>query len=125
MALIAAIFNLIPYLGPLIGCLLMLAITITGNLEMEFSSIILPKLIYILVGYIFIQLIDNFVNQPIIFGTSVRSHPLEIFLAILIMGILFGIGGLIAAVPFYTAIKVIAKEFLSEYKIVQSLTKEI
>lgn len=125
LALIAAIFNLIPYLGPLIGCLLMLAITITGNLEMEFSSIILPKLIYILVGYIFIQLIDNFVNQPIIFGTSVRSHPLEIFLAILIMGILFGIGGLIAAVPFYTAIKVIAKEFLSEYKIVQSLTKEI
>ena len=125
LALIAAMLNLIPYLGPVIGCMLMMALTITGNLEMEFSSVILPKMIYILIGYIFIQLIDNFVNQPIIFGTSVRSHPLEIFLAILIFGILFGIPGLIAAVPLYTAIKVISKEFLSEYKIVQSLTKEI
>ena len=109
LALIAAMLNLIPYLGPAIGCLLMMALTITGNLEMEFSSVILPKMIYILIGYIFIQLIDNFVNQPIIFGTSVRSHPLEIFLAILIFGILFGIPGLIAAVPLYTAIKVISK----------------
>ena len=125
LALIAAMLNLIPYLGPAIGCLLMMVLTITGNLEMDFSSVILPKMIYILIGYIFIQLIDNFVNQPIIFGTSVRSHPLEIFIAILILGILFGIPGLIAAVPLYTAIKVISKEFLSEYKIVQSLTKEI
>ncbi len=125
LALIAAILNLIPYLGPVIGCLLIIAITITGNLEMDFSTVILPKMIYILIGYFVIQMIDNFVNQPIIFGTSVRSHPLEIFLAILIMSILVGISGLIAAVPFYTAIKVIAKEFLSEYKIVQSLTKEI
>lgn len=125
LALIAAMLNLIPYLGPLIGCALMMALTITGNLEMDFSSVILPKMIYILIGYVIIQLIDNFVNQPIIFGTSVRSHPLEIFLAILIIGLLFGIPGLIAAVPLYTAIKVISKEFLSEYKIVQSLTKEI
>ena len=125
LALIAAILNLIPYVGPLIGCLLMLALTLTGNLEMDFSSVILPKLIKILVGYIIIQLLDNFVNQPLIFGSSVRSHPLEIFIAILIMGILFGIPGLIAAVPFYTTVKVIAKEFLSEYKIVQSLTSEI
>ena len=125
LALIAAILNLIPYVGPLIGCILMLALTITGNLQMDFSTIILPKMIKILVGYIIIQLLDNFLNQPLIFGNSVRSHPLEIFIAILIMGILFGIPGLIAAVPFYTAVKVIAKEFLSEYKIVQSLTSEI
>ncbi len=125
LALIAAMLNLIPYLGPVIGCMIMLALTITGNLEMDFSTIILPKMISILVGYVVIQMIDNFVNQPIIFGTSVRSHPLEIFLAILIIGLLFGIPGLIAAVPIYTAIKVISKEFLSEYKIVQSLTKEI
>jgi len=125
LALIASMLNLIPYLGPVIGCTIMLALTVTGNLEMDFSSVILPKMISVLVGYVFIQMIDNFVNQPIIFGTSVRSHPLEIFLAILIIGILFGIPGLIAAVPLYTAIKVISKEFLSEYKIVQSLTKEI
>ncbi|SEK28516.1 Predicted PurR-regulated permease PerM [Aquimarina amphilecti] len=125
VALIAAIFNLIPYVGPLFGGALVLILATTSNLGLDFQSIILPKLTYILIGYIAIQLIDNFLNQPLIFGNSVKSHPLEIFLAILIFGALFGIGGLIVAVPFYTAIKVIAKEFLSEYKIVKQLTKEL
>ncbi|MFD2561920.1 AI-2E family transporter [Aquimarina rubra] len=125
VALIAAIFNLIPYIGPLFGGALVLILATTSNLGYDFQSVILPKLTYILIGYIVIQLIDNFLNQPLIFGNSVKSHPLEIFLAILIFGALFGIGGLIVAVPFYTAIKVIAKEFLSEYKIVKQLTKEL
>ncbi|GAA0723331.1 AI-2E family transporter [Aquimarina litoralis] len=125
LALIAAIFNLIPYVGPLFGGALVLILATTSNLGADFQSVILPKLCYILIGYIIIQLIDNFLNQPLIFGNSVKSHPLEIFLAILIFGALFGIGGLIVAVPFYTAIKVIAKEFLSEYKIVKQLTKEL
>ncbi len=125
VALIGAFLNLIPYLGPLISIGIMILFAITGNLDSSFSDVILPKIIWLGSGFIGIQLIDNFANQPIIFGNSVRSHPLEIFLAILIFGLLFGIGGLIAAVPLYTAIKVISKEFLSEYKIVQYLTKEI
>ncbi|MFC5045177.1 AI-2E family transporter [Aquimarina hainanensis] len=123
VALIAAIFNLIPYIGPLFGGILVLILATTSNLGMDFSTVILPKLTYILIGYLIIQLIDNFANQPLIFGNSVKSHPLEIFIAILIFGSLFGISGLIVAVPFYTAIKVISKEFLSEYKIVKQLTK--
>ncbi len=125
VALIAAIFNLIPYVGPLFGGIFVLILAITSNLGLDFQSVMLPKLSYILIGYLIIQLIDNFLNQPLIFGTSVKSHPLEIFLAILIFGLLFGIGGLIVAVPFYTAIKVIAKEFLSEYKIVKTLTRDL
>ncbi len=125
VALIAAILNLIPYVGPLFGGMLVLILATTSNLGYDFPTVILPKLSYILIGYLIIQLIDNFINQPLIFGTSVKSHPLEIFLAILIFGLLFGIGGLIVAVPFYTAIKVIAKEFLSEYKIVKTLTKDL
>ncbi len=125
VALIAAIFNLIPYIGPLFGGMFVLILSITSNLGLDFQLVILPKLTYILIGYLVIQTIDNFLNQPLIFGTSVKSHPLEIFLAILIFGLLFGIGGLIVAVPFYTAIKVIAQEFLSEYKIVKTLTKDL
>lgn len=125
VALIAAIFNLIPYIGPLFGGIFVLILATTSNLGLDFQDVILPKLSYILIGYLIIQLIDNFLNQPLIFGSSVKSHPLEIFLAILIFGLLFGIGGLIVAVPFYTAIKVIAKEFLSEYKIVKTLTKDL
>jgi len=70
-------------------------------------------------------LIDNFISQPLIYSNSVRSHPLEIFLVIIISGLLFGVIGMIAAVPVYTVVKVISKEFLSENKIVMRLTRDI
>ena len=125
IALIAAIFNVIPYIGPLAGGIFIIILATTSNLGMDFSTFILPKLIYIMAGYLFVQLIDNFINQPVIFGNSVRSHPLEIFLVIIIGGLLFGIAGMIVAIPSYTALKVIAKEFLSEYRVVKKLTKDI
>ena len=70
-------------------------------------------------------MIDNFVSQPIIFSKTTKSHPLEIFLVIIIGGLLLGPVGMIVAVPTYTALKVILKEFLSDNKIVKSLTKDL
>jgi len=125
IALFCAVLNLVPFVGPLVGGGVMLLLTTTTYIEMDFRTIILPKLIYIGICYVIAQLIDNFVVQPLVFGKSVKSHPLEIFLAIVIAGLLFGVTGMILAVPMYTALKVISGEFLSEYKIVQKLTKNI
>ena len=105
--------------------LLMLVLTMTANLEADFSSVILPKSIYVMIGFTIGQMIDNFFSQPYIFSTSVKSHPLEIFIVIMMTGILFGTIGLIVAIPCYTALKVIFKAFYAENKIVQSLTKDI
>lgn len=125
IAFICAFLNIIPYLGPIISGILISLFVISSNLGADFPDIILPQLIYVMSGYVICQLIDNFINQPLIFGASVRSHPLEIFLVILIAGISSGIMGMVVAVPFYTAIKVIAKESLSEYKIVKRLTRDL
>ena len=125
IAFLCALLNLIPYVGPMIGCVLLLFLTMSSNLGLDFQSEILPKSTYVLIGYIFAQLIDNFVSQPIIFSKSVKSHPLEIFLVIIIAGILFGVTGMILAIPTYTALKVILKAFLLDNKIVKSLTKEL
>ncbi|MFT6096064.1 MAG: putative PurR-regulated permease PerM [Nonlabens sp.] len=125
IAFFCALLNLVPYLGPAIGYVLMSAFVISGHLGSNFSEVILPKLMIVLIGYGIVQTIDNFLNQPLIFGKSVKSHPLEIFIIILIAGILFGILGLVLAIPTYTAIKVISKEFLSEYKIVKKLTQNL
>ncbi|PRP66139.1 AI-2E family transporter [Nonlabens agnitus] len=125
IAFFCALLNLIPYLGPAIGYFLMSAFVISDNLGANFTEIILPQLIVVSIGYGIIQMIDNFLNQPLIFGKSVKSHPLEIFIIILIAGLLFGIIGLVLAIPTYTAIKVISKEFLSEYKIVKKLTQNL
>ncbi|MDN3644217.1 AI-2E family transporter [Lutimonas halocynthiae] len=123
IAFLCALLNLIPYIGPLIGGILMLLLTMTSSLEYDFQTHILPVTSYVLFGYIIAQLIDNFFSQPIIFSKSVKSHPLEIFLIIVIGGLLFGITGMIFAVPSYTVLKVILKEFLSDNEIVKSLTK--
>jgi len=125
IAFLCALLNLIPYVGPLIGGFIMLFLSMSSNLGQDFQTEILPTTIYVMIGYIFAQLIDNFLSQPLIFSNSVKSHPLEIFLVIMIGGILFGVTGMIVAVPTYTAIKVILKAFLSDNKIVKSLTKDL
>lgn len=125
IAIICAFLNIVPYIGPLIAWGLFLLVVLSNNLGADFSSQLLPKLGYVTLGYGIAQIFDNIISQPVIFGKSVRSHPLEIFIVILIGGYLFGIPGMILAVPVYTSIKVIAKEFLSEYKIVKRLTKNL
>ncbi|MEH6763049.1 AI-2E family transporter [Aequorivita antarctica] len=125
VAIICAFLNIVPYLGPIIGWVLMLLVVVSNNLGADFSSGLLPLLLIVTGGYAIAQVFDNFISQPVIFGHSVRSHPLEIFIIILIGGFVFGIPGMILAVPTYTALKVIAKEFLSEYKVVKRLTKNL
>ena len=125
VAIICAFLNIVPYLGPLIGWVLVMLVIVSNNLGADFSSGLLPLLSIASGGYAIAQLFDNFISQPVIFGHSVRSHPLEIFIVILTGGFVFGIPGMILAVPTYTALKVIAKEFLSEYKIVKRLTRNM
>jgi predicted PurR-regulated permease PerM len=122
---LCAILNIVPYVGPLIASILAAVLTMIGNLGNDFQAEILPLTIYVLIGFWIVQIIDNNVCQPIIFSKSVSSHPLEIFLVILIAGFLFGILGMIAAVPLYTILKVIGKEFFPENEIIQFLTKNI
>ena len=125
IALVCALLNIIPFLGPIIGTVLIVFLTMTSNLDASFASVTLPKTIYVLIGFTIGQLIDNFLIQPYVFSTSVKSHPLEIFIVILVGGLLFGPLGMIIAVPSYTALKVIFKEFYAHNKIVKALTKNI
>lgn len=125
IAFLCSLLNLIPYIGPLVGAVIMFILSMTSNIGLDFQSQILPTSSYIMIFYMVAQLIDNFVSQPVIFSKTTKSHPLEIFLVIIIGGLLFGVTGMIVAVPLYTALKVILKEFLSENKIVKSLTKDL
>ncbi len=125
IAFLCAILNIIPYVGPLIGSVFAAVLTMISNLGHDFQSEILPVTIYVLLGFWIVQIIDNNICQPLIFSNSVKSHPLEIFLVILIAGFLFGILGMIIAVPLFTILKVIGKEFFPENKVIQMLTKNI
>jgi predicted PurR-regulated permease PerM len=122
---LAGILNLIPYVGPIIGAIIGMLIAVSTNLDMNIQTALLPLISKVAGVFLAVQLIDNFLTQPIILGNSVQAHPLEIFIVISIAATLAGIPGMIFAIPGYTMLRIVAKEFLSRFKIVQSLTKNL
>lgn len=134
----AALMNVIPYIGPIIGASFGVIITIatyagslqTGNPEVamaagDFYSDLLPMILKVLAVFMGMQLFDNFIVQPNIFSKSVKAHPLEIFIIVLVGAKLGGIIGMVLAIPVYTVLRVLASVFLSEYKIVQRMTASL
>ncbi|HPF94109.1 MAG TPA: AI-2E family transporter, partial [Tenuifilaceae bacterium] len=119
------ILNVIPYVGPIIGTVLGLIIGVATNLDMNFATEMMPMLIFMLVVFVSVQLIDNFVFQPIIFSSSVHAHPLEIFIVLLIAGSVGGKLGMLLAIPSYTVLRVFAKEFFNNFRVVRKLTEKI
>ena len=125
IAFLCGLLNVIPYVGPFIASILAGILTMLSNIGNDFQDVILPTTIYVSIGFFIVQLIDNNISSPIIFSKSVNSHPLEIFLVVLVIGMLFGITGMIIAIPLYTTLKVIGKEFFPENKIIKILTKNL
>ncbi len=119
------LMNVIPYVGPIIGMVFAAFITLTGYVGADFGQVILPLCIKA-IGSVFIaQVIDNWLVQPFLFSKTVKAHPLEIFLVILIAAKIGGITGMILAIPAYTVLRVVARAFLSEYKIVKKITEDM
>ena len=123
IAFICAILNIIPYLGPIISIILMIILSVNSNLDSFIVNDFIYNSIYLFLGFSFIQLIDNFFLQPYIFSSSIKSHPLEVFIVILSSGLLFGVLGLIIAIPFYTSSKVVFLSFFDIKKIISDFIK--
>jgi len=119
----AALINVIPYVGPIIGATFGVIITISSNLDVEFYSEMVPMLLTVVAVFGGMQMLDNFILQPYIFSNSVMAHPLEIFIIILMGAQLGGIGGMILAIPVYTVLRVIGKVFLNKFRLVQKITE--
>lgn len=125
IGLFRGVLNVIPYVGPIVGTALGLVIGVATNLDMPFAGEMLPMLAFMTIVFVSVQLIDNFIFQPVIFSNSVHAHPLEIFIVLLIAGSLGGILGMLLAIPGYTVLRVFAKEFLNNFRVVRKLTEKI
>lgn len=122
IGLIMGVMNVIPYAGPLIGGILSAFIGIVTPIEgytAIHTVVIICSTLFCIKGF------DDFVLQPTIYSERVKAHPLEIFLVILIAGYMAGILGMLFAIPSYTVLRVLAKEFFSEFSLVQKLTQNI
>ncbi len=121
----AGIMNVIPYIGPLVATALGVMITLSSNMELSFYDEMIPLIVKVLLVFMFTRLIDDIILQPNIFSKSVKAHPLEIFIIVLVGAKVGGILGMVLAIPFYTAFRVIGKVFLSEFRVIQQLTKNM
>ncbi|MEP7321424.1 MAG: AI-2E family transporter [Saprospiraceae bacterium] len=119
------IMNVIPYVGPIIAMGFAVFITITSYVGMDFTHLILPMSIKAVLSIFIAQFIDNWIVQPVLFSKTVKAHPLEIFIVILAAARIGGITGMVLAIPAYTVLRVVARAFLSEYKIVRKITEEM
>ena len=127
IAFIAGLLNVIPYVGPLMGEAVGMVIGVmlkfgTGaGLDVNiwiFALIILAVMLSA-------QLIDNFIYQPVIYSTSIKAHPLEIFIVLLMAGHIGGTVGMLVAIPAYTVVRVIAIRFFYRYKAIQRLIPDL
>ena len=127
IAFIAGLLNIIPYVGPLIGELIGVILCIIlkygagiglGVNIWLFAAIVLGIMLTT-------QLVDNFIYQPLIYSTSIKASPLEIFVVLLIAGHIGGVVGMLIAIPTYTVIRVIASRFFYDYKLVRRLIPDV
>ncbi|MCF8228475.1 MAG: AI-2E family transporter [Bacteroidales bacterium] len=121
----AGLVIVIPYVGPIIGATVATIIGVTSALSYNIDTAILPLTMKILAIYFAINIMDGLVFQPLIYGKFVKASPLEIFLVILISGSTGGIIGMIIAVPAYTVLRIIAKEFFSQFRPIEQLTRDL
>lgn len=122
---LAGLTNIIPYLGPFIGGLLAVIISVSSYITLPFYPDLTIIIIKVFGSFMVMQWIDNLFMQPYIFSNSVKAHPLEIFMVILIGGKFGGVAGMVLAIPVYTVFRVVARIFFSESKFVQQITKEM
>lgn len=99
-ALFAGFTNLIPYAGPYIGVLPMI---FTVVFDRPWTAVIATAYVLIL------QQIDGNVVYPKIIGSAIKVHPVTVMVLMLISGSLYGILGMIIAVPTYSLVKEIVK----------------
>ena len=127
IAFIAGLLNIIPYVGPLIGeaigVVLCLILKYGAGVGLNVNIWIFALIVLAIM--LTVQLVDNFIYQPLIYSTNIKAHPLEIFIVLLIAGNIGGIVGMLIAIPSYTVIRVIASRFFYDKKIVRRLIPDV
>lgn len=125
IAFMTGIFNIIPYVGPLLGGALgtvlglILKYSSASPIGLDVNFWVFTAILIAI--FCFTQLVDNFLYQPLIYSTSIKAKPLEIFIVLLIVGHIGGPLAMIVAIPCYTVVRVIAFRFFRHIKPIKRL----
>jgi predicted PurR-regulated permease PerM len=115
IAVFAAVANLIPYAGPILGASFGVLVGLSTG-DFNTTNEVYLFLFKVLTVFSIVQVSDNVILQPFIFSKSVKAHPLEIFVIIFVGAKIAGVLGMIFAIPVYTIFRVSIKEFYKGYR---------
>jgi predicted PurR-regulated permease PerM len=103
-----AVLNVIPYLGPILGMLLTLLMALLEGMS-------LGTMLGVAILFAVVPIIDSTIISPNIVGDRVGLPPIAVIVAILSFGQLFGVVGILLAVPVTAVLKVIVLELVRSY----------
>jgi predicted PurR-regulated permease PerM len=103
IGLVSGILSIVPYLGFIIGFGSSLILAVV-----QYQDILHPLMV--VAGFAIVQAIEGNIITPKIVGESLGLHPTAVIFALLAGGSLFGIGGMIIALPIAAFIKILIKE---------------
>ncbi len=116
LAIVAACTAVVPYLGPAI------AITPALIVALVTSPFMLLKMVFVWTA---VQLIEGKFISPQIMGKSLKIHPITIIFVIIFAGKMFGVLGIILAVPGYAVLKVVVTHVFQWFRFRSGLYKQI
>ncbi len=100
--------DLIPYIGPYIGGA---AAVIVGFSQGSITGIA------VLIVCVVVQLVENYILQPVIMSKTTKLHPVTIIIGLLVFAHYFGIVGMVIATPCIALLKVIFKFIVKKYNL--------
>lgn len=99
----AALLNLIPYFGTLLGALIPLVYVLISVPEP------LSMAIKVVIMFIIVQFLENNIITPNIVGNNVRINALTIIIGLLLGNLIWGIAGMLIAIPYIAILKIIMR----------------
>jgi predicted PurR-regulated permease PerM len=107
LGIVTAVANVIPYVGPIVSCLIACLIAF-----IQFKST--GAVLNVVLLYTCVKLLDDFLVQPLTIGRSVKLHPMLLVITIVAGQKLFGIMGMVLAVPAVTIVQKVVVIFLED-----------
>ncbi len=105
--LICGLTDLIPFIGPYIGGGIAVMVGLTQDPLIGIGALIIC---------VIVQIIENYILQPIVMSKASQTHPVIIIIALLVFGHFFGIIGMILAAPILTILRVLIEFTITKIK---------
>ena len=125
IAVLGGVLVIIPYIGSIVACVLGCIFAIMTAYIANPDIMIMEILLKVIGTFAFCRILDNFFLQPYIASKSVKAHPLEIFLVVLVSGHIAGIPGMMLGIPAYTILRIVCQEFFGNINFVKTLTRSL